>query len=71
MSLKDWIKKKGAIEVARLMNCDKAGVYKWGRGHCLPKSSQMYRIKRLTKGAVTYDSMIETFYAANPKKAAR
>ncbi len=61
MTLKDWIARTGAVEVARLMRCERATVYHWKRGLCLPRSWQMYRIKKLTRGAVTYDSMIDGF----------
>ncbi len=69
MTLKEWITRTGAVEVARLMRCERASVYHWARGLCLPRSQQMHRIKTLTKGAVTYDSMIDGFVAKSKKRS--
>lgn len=61
-SLKDWIDSESVQKIAKLLNVEESTVRHWRRGHCLPKAEQMREIKKLTKGTVSYDEMIETHF---------
>lgn len=59
LSLKAWIKKIGRIEVARLLGVTPMTVTHWRQGTAWPKVKQMQKIKKLTKGVVDYDGIID------------
>ena len=59
MSLKDWIKSKGVRHVADLLNVNPNTVRYWAWGMTYPKTEQMREIKRITKGVVGYEQIID------------
>lgn len=60
MTLKEWINERGTEKVAQLLNVNQSTVRHWRLGNNIPRPEQMKEIKRLSKGQVTYDEMIET-----------
>lgn len=59
-----WINEIGVADVAKLLKTDPASVRHWRRGFCLPRSEQMVKINRYSKGKVSYAEMIDTFFKA-------
>lgn len=66
MTLENWIVKRGPKNVARLLKVDPATVSQWKTKDCCPRPRFMVRIHELSKGKVTYKTMIENF--VNAKK---
>jgi len=62
ISLKDWIDREGVATLAKKFGVNESTVRHWRRGHCLPKAEQMREIKKLSNGAVTYDTMIDNHF---------
>lgn len=60
LAFKRWIEKTGSTEVAKLLGIRRETVHHWRAGHCYPRVEQMKAIKRLTKGLIGYDEMIES-----------
>lgn len=58
-TFEDWINERGSRETAKLLGVTKACVNHWRSGHALPSDNQKRIIKQLTRGRVTYDSIIE------------
>lgn len=54
-----WIDTEGIDEIVRLMKVRHATVYVWRSGKNYPRIQQMQKIKRLTHGKVSYDSIID------------
>jgi len=48
----DWLSKK--------LRVPRQTVSQWRHGKCYPKVSQMKKIKKVTKGLITYDIIIDT-----------
>lgn len=69
-SLQDWINEIGIESVAKLLKVNAASVRHWRRGHCLPRTGQMYLIQRYSKGRVTYEEMINTYHESQKSKKA-
>lgn len=67
LSLADWIRQVGEKEIARLFKISESAVGHWKRGLYLPNTECLVKIVKLSKGAVTYQEMIETYH--NSKKA--
>jgi DNA-binding transcriptional regulator YdaS (Cro superfamily) len=59
MTLKKWIEKNGAPEIARLLGVLPATVNYWRRGESYPRVEQMREIKKITRGAVGYEQIID------------
>lgn len=68
MSLKVFIKKVGAKDLAAQLKVHDSAVRHWGRGFVLPRADQMLRIERVSKGAVTVQTMVEDFCAPKNSK---
>lgn len=64
VSLRDWINANGVQAIAELLGVEDSAVRHWRRGHCLPRAEQMREIKRVSKGQVSYESMIDVFFEA-------
>ena len=62
ISLRDWIDREGAGKLAAKLNVKASTVRHWKNGHCLPSDKQKRAIKKLSKGEVTYDSMIDPHF---------
>jgi hypothetical protein len=69
-SLARWIDSVGADKLAKIFKVNLSTVGHWRSGHCLPRSHQMFRIKRLTKGVLTCDTMIDQHFSGATKKRA-
>lgn len=59
LTFKDWIKKTGDEKIAKALGVNITTVGHWRRGHCRPKTNQLQEIKKLSKGRVSYASIIE------------
>lgn len=68
LTLGEWIDTKGTTHIANLLDVDESTVRHWRRGHCLPRPSQMLAIKKASRGAVTVDEMITSFFKKNAGK---
>jgi ribosome-binding protein aMBF1 (putative translation factor) len=62
LSLKDWINDFGVQELAKKMKVQPSTVRHWRNGHCLPRTDQMRKIRRLSKGTVSYERMIDSHH---------
>lgn len=62
ITLQSWIKETGSTEIAKTLDIDRSTVRHWKCGYGLPKAKQMLAIKRLTKGRLTCDAMIENYF---------
>lgn len=60
MTLQAWIDSKGPMNVAHLLKVDSSTVHTWKAGTSLPRPKIMVHIHQLSRGRVTYKSMIET-----------
>ncbi len=69
LTLEEWINELGPNTVAKLMKVEPSAVRHWRRGYCLPRSEQMMRIHKFSRGRVTYAEMIESFYRGRAKLA--
>lgn len=58
-SFKAWIDSLGFQAVADLLGVCPNTVRYWRHGKSLPKTSQMKTIRKLTKGAVSYEHIID------------
>ena len=54
-----WVDSLGRNEVARLLGLRPLTVWHWRAHKNYPKVEHMQKIKRLTKGRVTYDMIID------------
>ncbi len=54
-----WLDEMGAVWVARKLKVHPHAVRLWRRKHNDPRVDHMRRIKRLTKGVITYEMMID------------
>jgi hypothetical protein len=63
VTLKDWINSEGLYEVARKLKVNRVTVDYWRKGIGLPKPQIMREIVKLTDGKVSYEEMIETYFA--------
>ncbi len=59
LTLTEWISNNGVANVAKLLKVETATVRYWHRGDGLPKDSQKRLIKKVTKGLVNYDGIID------------
>lgn len=55
----DWVAQEGIEKVAARLNVKRTTVVNWQSGICDPRVCQMRVIKRITKGAVGYDNIID------------
>jgi len=62
ISLKNWIDQEGVHKIAHILKVEESTVRHWRRGHCLPRTEQMRTIRKLSKGLVTYETIIDTYF---------
>ena len=55
----DWINATGLLEVSRLLKVHPDTVKTWRAGTFCPRVDQMRRIRKLTNGQITYETMID------------
>ena len=60
MTLQAWISEKGPMNVAHLLKVDSSTVHVWRAGTSLPRPKQMVKIHQLSRGKVSYKTMVET-----------
>lgn len=60
MTLRSWIEKTGPKKVAQLLKVEPATVSAWKTGTNRVPPIRMYEIHKLSKGKVSYKSMIES-----------
>lgn len=58
-SFKNWIRAQKVEEVSKLLDVRTMTVYNWLWGRVLPRASHMKLIKKLSKGKVGYEQIIE------------
>jgi len=58
-SFEEWLCKRGPIGVGRLLKISPSTVSAWLNSYALPSASKMKLIKRVTKGKIGYDQIIE------------
>ena len=66
MTLSNWIESIGPEKLAKNLNVAASTISSWKTLSRAPRVHQMVKIHRLSKGRVTYKSMVESF--ANAKK---
>lgn len=59
LSLQEWIAEVGPLKVADILNVHPSAVRHWRRNYCLPRAELMRKIKKLSRGRISYESMIE------------
>lgn len=59
ITLEAWIAEKGVSHVAELLGVNPSAVRHWRLGNCRPNVTQMRAIKKITKGAITYEELID------------
>ena len=55
----EWIDHVGVRPLAKRLGVKESAVHHWKRGLCWPRVKQMQEIRRLSKGTVTYDHIID------------
>lgn len=63
ISLKEWINFNSIPVIAKQMRASESCVRHWRNGRSLPKARQMFKIKKLSHGAVSYDTMIDMHFS--------
>lgn len=58
-SFEDWIDEVGPDELAKQLKVNPKTVSNWLFGYTDPRVDQMRRIKKMTKGRIGYDQMID------------
>lgn len=59
LSLKEWIDKEGASSLATKLGVNTSTIGHWRTGHSLPSDKQKRLIKRITRGRVGYEQIID------------
>jgi transcriptional regulator with XRE-family HTH domain len=61
VTLQEWIIKTGPKKVAQQLNVDPSTVSGWRNKKTFPRPDKLKLIHQLSKGRVTYQSIIEDF----------
>lgn len=56
---KAWIDEKGTEEISLKLGVDPSTVRHWRLGNCYPRVEQMRIIKKITKGEIGYEQIID------------
>lgn len=59
ITFKEWIQVEGPKNLSEKLDVQVTTVRHWRTGHCLPRVDQMMQIKKLTKGKISYEQIIE------------
>lgn len=54
-----WIDEVGIQELAEKLGIDPSTISHWRRGHCWPRVEQMRQIRKISKGRITYEDIID------------
>lgn len=68
ISFEKWIEREGVSRVAERLGVDPFTVLHWKAGRHEPRVEQMRQIKRLSRGEIGYDQIIDR---ATPTRGAR
>lgn len=68
LSLAAWIEREGVDAVADALGVEKATVWHWRRGYCLPTAAKRERIVKLSRGAVTVQRMQADYWSDANKR---
>lgn len=71
LTLKEWIEREGVPTLAKALKVNEATVRHWRRGFTFPNSSQMHRIRALSKGAVSIDKSVDAHFSSSNKNRFR
>ncbi len=55
----EWIGRVGIQTLTSQMSVTETTVQNWKAGRCYPRVHQMRQIKRLSRGIITYDKIID------------
>lgn len=66
-ALSKWINEIGIKNLASKLDVTAGAVGHWRSGHALPQHEEMQKIKRMSRGQLSYDTMIDS-YLKNKKK---
>jgi hypothetical protein len=64
MTLSNWIIRTGPKNVAKILNVDPGTVSQWKRKKSCPRPALLVKINKLSRGEVTYKSMLESFVSS-------
>lgn len=59
ITFEEWIEREGVRPLARRLGVDRFTVLNWKAKRCDPRVAVMRKIKRLTKGEIGYEQMID------------
>lgn len=59
ITFEKWIDLYGINTLASRLGVTVQTVYYWKLGHCDPRACYMRRIRKLSRGAITYEQMID------------
>lgn len=59
LSFRAWIDAQGVENLARKLRVTKVTIWNWRKGHCWPLVPQMKRIRKLSRGAISYEAIID------------
>ena len=59
ITFKQWISEQGPNKLSELLDVQVTTVRHWRTGHCLPQVDKMRAIKKLTKGMIGYEQIID------------
>jgi hypothetical protein len=58
-SFREWIESMGIPKVSKVLNINHMTARHWLDGRTLPKAKHMMKIKKVTKGKISYEQIIE------------
>lgn len=61
LSLKEWIDREGILVVARALQVHESTVRHWRRNYCLPRTEQLIKIEKLSRGRVRIDDIVRNY----------
>lgn len=70
-TLRTWLEETGMDEGARLFKVDISTVRNWRAGRAVPRPPELAKIVKLSRGAVSYEEVIETFLRTQKLKKAK
>lgn len=70
-TLPEWIEELGTEEFGKLLRTNRVTVYNWKKLRTLPRSKQMQKIVHYSRGAVSYETMVDTYHGKLNQKSNR
>lgn len=59
ITFEEWIDREGVDQIAKRLGINRFSVLHWRAKRCDPRVDHMRRIKRLTRGEISYEQMID------------